>query len=76
MTEHSEPRKVNSEKTEFTLILFSFFSLVDEIYAPTAVGANMLEWLLYTIYFSVDFCAPQPTVGPFTICVHSMMLRM
>lgn len=33
------------------------------IRAPVAYGANMPEWVLYSMYFSVDFCTPKLKVS-------------
>lgn len=40
-----------------------FLSARRGIRAPAAYGANMPEWVLYSIYFSVDFCTPKLTVS-------------
>lgn len=40
-----------------------FLSARRGILAPAAYGANMPEWVLYSIYFSVDFYAPKLTVS-------------
>lgn len=40
-----------------------FFYARGGIHAPIAHGANMPEWVSYSISFSVDFCTPKQTVS-------------
>lgn len=58
-----QSRSSKDRTDSLTGVRVLFLSARRGIRAPAAYGANMPEWVLYSIYFSVDFCTPKLTVS-------------
>lgn len=65
---HKSSQSLTSEN-RIDEILFHFFFFCFCLRRNSCAEANMPEWVLYSIYFSVDFCTPRPMVSSYSACI-------